>query len=81
MSEWISYTTLTDTASPPEMFLVASEHDPRSTLISTAQPVRVLVNTWSRSRPNQAVLDGTPEAAQRRNDLQKRWSERCPCLP
>ena len=41
----------------------------------------IVVNIWSRSRRNQAVLDGTPVTPGTTSDLRKCWSERCPCLP
>jgi hypothetical protein len=42
---------------------------------------RPLVNIWSRSRRNQAVLDGTPVTLGTAPDLRNCWSETCPSLP
>ena len=40
-----------------------------------------LVNTRSRSRPNQAEPDGTPVTARKWHELRRRWSEGFACLP
>jgi hypothetical protein len=61
--------------------------DSPSPLAEPRRPVQVPatrsipVNIWSRSRLNQAVLDGTPVTSQTNCDLRKCWSERCTSLP
>jgi len=64
-----------------EVMRIVASAVARDLIRKLAQDAAIVVNDWSRSRPNQAVLDGTPVTADTGTEQEKCWSQRCPLLP